>query len=184
VALTANVIKDKAEYLEKGMDDALSKPLSVKEITDVIQNLVLTCPIDEDEEMEEQLPELELNAPSGEMVNQLLDLEMLTSYVEIVGTKPVYQSIAMFEDKMPEYIAILDSNMTAKDKDGIKFEAHKIKGAARSIGLKHIQQVAQKAQSPELPAWWENINDWVDEIKQGYQNDLTVLKDWLAQQEK
>jgi len=184
VALTANVIKDKAEYLEKGMDDALSKPLSVKEITDVIQNLVLTCPIDEDEEMEEQLPELELNAPSGEMVNQLLDLEMLTSYVEIVGTKPVYQSIAMFEDKMPEYIAILDSNMTAKDKDGIKFEAHKIKGAAGSIGLKHIQQVAQKAQSPELPAWWENINDWVDEIKQGYQNDLTVLKDWLAQQEK
>ncbi|MCW8330107.1 aerobic respiration two-component sensor histidine kinase ArcB [Photobacterium sp. SDRW27] len=184
VALTANVIKDKAEYLEKGMDDALSKPLSVKAITDVIQRLVLTCPIDEDEEMEEPLPEQDNNVPSDEMVNQLLDLEMLTSYVDIVGTQPVYQSIAMFEEKMPEYIAILDSNMTAKDKDGIKFEAHKIKGAAGSIGLKHIQQVAQKAQSPELPAWWENINDWVDEIKDGYQNDLSVLKDWLAQQEK
>ncbi|GAL05941.1 aerobic respiration control sensor protein ArcB [Photobacterium aphoticum] len=104
--------------------------------------------------------------------------------MEIVGTQPVYDSIAMFEEKMPEYIAILDSNMTAKDQDGIKFEAHKIKGAAGSIGLKHIQQVAQKAQSPELPAWWENINDWVDEIKNGYHNDLQVLKEWLAQQEK
>ncbi|MCG7586062.1 aerobic respiration two-component sensor histidine kinase ArcB [Photobacterium sp. OFAV2-7] len=184
VALTANVIKDKAEYLEKGMDDALSKPLSVKAITDVIQRLVLTCPLDEDEDMDDQLPEPENTALSEDMVNQLLDLEMLSSYVEIVGTKPVYDSIAMFEAKMPEYIEILDSNMTAKDKDGIKFEAHKIKGAAGSIGLKHIQQVAQKAQSPELPAWWENINDWVDEIKDGYQNDLNVLKGWLASQEK
>ncbi len=185
VALTANVIKDKAEYLEKGMDDALSKPLSVKAITEVIQRLVLTCPIDEDEEMDDQLPEQEVNGLSEDMVNQLLDLEMLISYVEIVGTKPVYDSITMFEEKMPEYIEILDSNMTAKDKDGIKFEAHKIKGAAGgAIGLKHIQQVAQKAQSPELPAWWENISDWVDEIKDGYQNDLNVLKGWLATQEK
>ena len=184
VALTANVIKDKGEYLAKGMDDAISKPLSVKAITDVIQRLVLTCPLDE-EEGEELVVESE--SPQGvsdEMFNTLLDLEMLSSYVEIVGTKPVYDSIAMFEAKMPEYIAILDSNMTAKDQDGIKFEAHKIKGAAGSIGLKHIQQVAQKAQSPELPAWWENINDWVDEIKEGYHNDLEVLKDWLAQQEK
>ncbi|KHT61730.1 ATPase [Photobacterium gaetbulicola] len=184
VALTANVIKDKSEYLAKGMDDAISKPLSVKAITEVIQRLVLTCPL-EDEEGEELVVESDSpNGVSDEMFNTLLDLEMLSSYVEIVGTKPVYDSIAMFEAKMPEYIAILDSNMTAKDQDGIKFEAHKIKGAAGSIGLKHIQQVAQKAQSPELPAWWENINDWVDEIKDGYHNDLQVLKDWLAQQEK
>ncbi|PSW19015.1 aerobic respiration two-component sensor histidine kinase ArcB [Photobacterium sanctipauli] len=184
VALTANVIKDKNEYLGKGMDDAISKPLSVKAITDVIQRLVLTCPLDDEEESEEVEVQSDDNAPSDETINQLLDLEMLSSYVEIVGTKPVYDSIAMFEEKMPEYIEILDSNMTAKDQDGIKFEAHKIKGAAGSIGLKHIQQVAQKAQSPELPAWWENINDWVDEIKEGYHNDLKVLKEWLAQQEK
>lgn len=179
VALTANVVNDKSEYLAKGMDDALSKPLTVKAITEVIQRLVLTCPLndEEDETVETQV------AVSDEMINTLLDLEMLSSYVEIVGPQPVYASIAMFEEKMPEYLAILDSNMTAKDQDGIKFEAHKIKGAAGSIGLKHIQQVAQKAQSPELPAWWENINDWVDEIKNGYQNDLQVLKSWLAEQE-
>ncbi|PSW04238.1 aerobic respiration two-component sensor histidine kinase ArcB [Photobacterium lipolyticum] len=181
VALTANVISDKAEYLDKGMDEALSKPLSVKAITDVIQRLVLTCSLDEPDE-----PGYDnaTDSPSDEMINQLLDLEMLTSYVDIVGSKPVYESIAMFEKMMPEYIAILDSNMTAKDKDGIKFEAHKIKGAAGSIGLKHIQQIAQKAQSPELPAWWENINDWVDEIKNGYRNDIQVLKEWLAKQKQ
>ncbi|MGF1873475.1 aerobic respiration two-component sensor histidine kinase ArcB [Photobacterium indicum] len=193
VALTANVISDKNEYIEKGMDEALSKPLSVKAITDVIQRLVLTCPLDDfdDDEAIETIepvsnvqPAVVVEHSNNEMFNQLLDLEMLESYVEIVGTKPVHESIAMFEKMMPDYIAILDSNMTAKDKDGIKFEAHKIKGAAGSIGLKHIQQVAQKAQSPELPAWWENINDWVDEIKNGYAHDLNVLREWVAEQEK
>ncbi|MGF1725985.1 aerobic respiration two-component sensor histidine kinase ArcB [Photobacterium nomapromontoriensis] len=178
VALTANVVNDKSEYMDKGMDDALSKPLSVKAITEVIQHLVLTCSLDEEDDDTLEAHE----TVSEDMINTLLDLDMLSSYVEIVGPQPVYASIAMFEEKMPEYIAILDSNMVAKDQDGIKFEAHKIKGAASSIGLKHIQQVAQKAQSPELPAWWENINDWVDEIKEGYQNDLQVLKSWLAQQ--
>jgi two-component system aerobic respiration control sensor histidine kinase ArcB len=71
--------------------------------------------------------------------------------------------------------------MVAKDQDGIVSEAHKIKGAAGSIGLKHIQSVAQKAQTPDAPAWWENIGDWVDEIKNEYQNDILVLKQWLAQ---
>ena len=69
--------------------------------------------------------------------------------------------------------------MMAEDQDGIASEAHKIKGAAGSIGLKHIQKVAQKAQSPQMPAWWENIGDWVEEIKNEYQNDIKVLKTWL-----
>ena len=179
VALTANVVNDKTEYLAKGMDEVLNKPLSVKAITYVIENLVLSCSheIDENDDSLDSS-----NTAQTNMIDTLLDLEMLTSYVEIVGTEPVYTSIAMFEKMMPDYLAILDSNMTAKDQDGIKFEAHKIKGAAGSIGLKHIQQVAQMAQSPELPAWWENINDWVDEIKYSYQDDINVLKTWLKQQ--
>lgn len=182
VALTANVVNDKTEYFDKGMDEVLNKPLTVKAITSVIDNLVLSCSheLDDDGLIDNETDQADTTSVS--MIDTLLDLEMLTSYVEIVGTEPVYTSIEMFEKMMPDYLAILDSNMTAKDQDGIKFEAHKIKGAAGSIGLKHIQQVAQKAQSPELPAWWENINDWVDEIKYSYQDDINVLKTWLKQQ--
>ncbi|PSU83928.1 aerobic respiration two-component sensor histidine kinase ArcB [Photobacterium phosphoreum] len=182
VALTANVVNDKTEYLAKGMDEVLNKPLSVKAITSVIENLVLSC----SDEVQVNVFNDDMadnnHLTHGSVIDTLLDLEMLTSYVEIVGTEPVYTSIEMFEKMMPDYLAILDSNMIAKDQDGIKFEAHKIKGAAGSIGLKHIQQIAQKAQSPELPAWWENINDWVDEIKYSYQDDINVLKTWLKQQ--
>ncbi|MCW8332225.1 aerobic respiration two-component sensor histidine kinase ArcB [Vibrio paucivorans] len=176
VALTANVLKNKSEYIEQGMDDALSKPLSVVAIQEVISKY---CNIDTQPSKPEVVTKVDEQV--SELYQQLLDIDMLESYVGIVGTKPVLDSIEMFEQMMPEYIEILDSNMMAKDQAGIVSEAHKIKGAAGSIGLKHIQKVAQKAQSPDMPAWWENIADWVEEIKNEYQHDIRILKDWLGQ---
>ena len=182
VALTANVMKDRREYLDNGMDDAISKPLAVQAMQAVIDKFFVNR-IESQEEVviEPEVVEDFTPTPSPVINTHLLDLDMLESYVDIVGVKPVYDSIKMFEDMMPDYIEVLDSNMTAKDQDGIVSEAHKIKGAAGSIGLKHIQSVAQKAQSPDMPAWWENISDWVEEIKNEYQNDIQVLKSWLEQ---
>ena len=180
VALTANVIKDKKMYLDQGMDEALSKPLNVKAMTQTIQRveakktLSTTILVLKNKERD----------VSTETIDALLDMEMLSSYVDIVGTDPVLESVKMFEQLMPEYLQILDSNRIARDQKGIVFEAHKIKGAAGSIGLKRIQQVAQKAQSPELPMWWENVDDWIDEIKGGYQADIIVLKQWLKEQDE
>ncbi|KIP77769.1 ATPase [Vibrio harveyi] len=182
VALTANVMKDRREYLDNGMDDAISKPLAVQAMQSVIDKFFVNRIENQKEEVvEPELVEDVTPTPSPVINTHLLDLDMLESYVDIVGVKPVYDSIKMFEDMMPDYIQILDSNMMAKDQDGIVSEAHKIKGAAGSIGLKHIQSVAQKAQSPDMPAWWENISDWVEEIKNEYQNDIQVLKSWLEQ---
>lgn len=182
VALTANVINDKNSYLAQGMDDAISKPISVSALNQVITYHALAGEaVSESADVSETETKAE-RPVANEQAERLLDMDMLTGYVELVGMKPVRQSIEMFESTMPDYIAILDSNMTARDQDGIVSEAHKIKGAAGSIGLKHIQKVAQKAQSPDLPAWWENIADWVDEIKAGYPHDLSVLKTWLDEQ--
>lgn len=176
VALTANVLKNKDEYRQKGMDDAISKPLSVGAVQEVLAKMT-------GKELPQTSQEQESvqSAIGNEVYSRLLDLDMLESYVSIVGAQPVIESVQLFEEMMPSYLAVLDSNMVAKDQQGIASEAHKIKGAAGSIGLKHIQSVAQKAQTPDAPAWWENITDWVDEIKNDYQSDIQVLKQWLAQ---
>ncbi|MUK91101.1 aerobic respiration two-component sensor histidine kinase ArcB [Aliivibrio fischeri] len=184
IALTANLLKEKDEYFKNGMDEALSKPLSVKALTEVLEQFSMS---DKKIDIPSVPQEQEVSSEPTEndqLIECLLDLEMLESYIEIVGTKPIYANIEMFEKSMKEYIQILDTNMTARDQDGIVFETHKMKGAAGSIGLKHIQQVAQKAQSPDLPAWWENIDDWVEEIKNEYEHDIQILKSWLEQQDK
>jgi len=175
VALTANVLKDKKEYLDAGMDDVLSKPLAVPALTAVIQQYW-------DHHAQ---PEPEAAAvDTGSLQDRLLDIPMLEQYLTLVGPKLIHQSLAMFEQMMPGYLAILDSNMTARDQKGIAEEGHKIKGAAGSVGLKHLQQVAQQIQTTTLPAWWDNVQEWIDELKHDWRQDVQVLKDWVSEAEK
>ncbi|MDE9448509.1 Hpt domain-containing protein, partial [Xenorhabdus bovienii] len=91
---------------------------------------------------------------------------------DLVGPKMIADNLVIFETMMPSYLALLDLNMTARDQKGITEEAHKIKGAAGSVGLRHLQQLAQQIQSPDLPAWWDNVQEWVDELKLEWKNDI------------
>ena len=171
VALTANVLKDKKEYMDAGMDDVLSKPLSVPALTAMIKKFWDTV---EDEEESAMTP-----VESGK-TQQLLDIPMLEQYIELVGPKLITDGLAVFEKMMPGYLSVLESNLTARDQKGIVEEGHKIKGAAGSIGLRHLQQLGQQIQSPDLPAWWDNVGEWVEEMKSEWQTDVAILKAWVA----
>ncbi|MDX7997983.1 aerobic respiration two-component sensor histidine kinase ArcB [Xenorhabdus sp. Reich] len=171
IALTANVLKDKKEYLDAGMDDVLNKPLSVKALKAVMAKYW-----GKSSELKHTLLEADIVKKDEE----LLDTEMLNQYIELVGPKMIVDNLALFETMMPNYLALLDLNMTARDQKGITEEAHKIKGAAGSVGLRHLQQLAQQIQSPDLPAWWDNVQEWVDELNSEWKNDTETLRNWLS----
>lgn len=175
VALTANVLKDKQEYLDSGMDDILSKPLSVPELMVIIQKIGISQP-----------KILSKSQEQGAMKSNesILDLTMLEQYMELVGPQLIIQSLAMYEQVMPGYLSVLESNMTARDQKGITEEAHKIKGASGSVGLHHLQQLAEQIQTSTLPAWWDNVEDWIDELTVEWRNDVKVLQNWVNAQEK
>lgn len=176
VALTANVLKDKREYLDAGMDDVLSKPLAVPALTAMIKKYWNY------QSEEAVIPAQEVRMDEKKLA--LLDVVMLEQYIELVGPKLIQQSLDMFEQMMPGYLDVLDSNMMARDQKGIAEEGHKIKGAAGSVGLVHLQQLAKQIQSPELPAWWDNVQEWIDELKHEWRNDVKVLREWVAVAEK
>ncbi|WP_065650298.1 aerobic respiration two-component sensor histidine kinase ArcB [Pantoea eucrina] len=173
VALTANVLKDKKEYLDAGMDDVLSKPLAVPALTAVIKKFW-------DYQGEAQETDMPVADTQSRM---LLDVAMLEQYIELVGPDLITQSLTMFEQMMPGYLDVLDSNMMARDQKGIAEEGHKIKGAAGSVGLLHLQALAKQIQSPELPAWWDNVQEWIDELRQEWRQDVAVLREWVAERE-
>ncbi|HCR6437594.1 TPA: aerobic respiration two-component sensor histidine kinase ArcB [Shigella flexneri] len=174
VALTANVLKDKQEYLNAGMDDMLSKPLSVPALTAMIKKFWDT------QDDEESTVTTEENSKS----EALLDIPMLEQYLELVGPKLITDGLAVFEKMMPGYVSVLESNLTAQDKKGIVEEGHKIKGAAGSVGLRHLQQLGQQIQSPDLPAWEDNVGEWIEEMKEEWRHDVEVLKAWVAKATK
>ncbi|MDC3849856.1 aerobic respiration two-component sensor histidine kinase ArcB [Escherichia coli] len=174
VALTANVLKDKQEYLNAGMDDVLSKPLSVPALTAMIKKFWDT------QDDEESTVTTEENSKS----EALLDIPMLEQYLELVGPKLITDGLAVFEKMMPGYVSVLEWNLTAQDKKGIVEEGHKIKGAAGSVGLRHLQQLGQQIQSPDLPAWEDNVGEWIEEMKEEWRHDVEVLKAWVAKATK
>ncbi|MGP2431375.1 aerobic respiration two-component sensor histidine kinase ArcB [Escherichia coli] len=174
VALTANVLKDKQEYLNAGMDDVLSKQLSVPALTAMIKKFWDT------QDDEESTVTTEENSKS----EALLDIPMLEQYLELVGPKLITDGLAVFEKMMPGYVSVLESNLTAQDKKGIVEEGHKIKGAAGSVGLRHLQQLGQQIQSPDLPAWEDNVGEWIEEMKEEWRHDVEVLKAWVAKATK
>lgn len=173
VALTANVLRNKQDYLDAGMDDVLSKPLEVPALVRVIRKFW-------DGQVVSSVP----GKPEQERSTDVLDIDMLTQYLEIAGTKVIHDGLDMFRKTMPGYLTLLKSNLMAHDQDGIVFEGHKIKGAAGSIGLCHLQQLGQQIQNRDLPAWWDNVTEWIDEIEHHWQQDAQALQSWLDQIKK
>jgi two-component system aerobic respiration control sensor histidine kinase ArcB len=169
VALTANVVNSKSEFAKAGMVDVIHKPIN--------RNAVVHCfnsvfAIGEEPEAEPAVnPKQALSRSSM----PILDLDLVEQFCETIGVKVLNDSINLFKQVMPDYMKVLESNLFAKDQDGIASEAHKIKGAAGSIGLARIQRLANKIQSPELPAWWDNVEDWIHQLSHDYPEDLKLL---------
>lgn len=162
VALTANLIRDKTEYYDHGMVAVIGKPLAVDNLNATLRSLFVSCP---------------LNGTQEPMVDDaILERAYIEEYAAMVGKPVLLQAVTLFEQMMPEYLARLDANLVARDQAGIASEAHKIKSAAGAIGLKRIHLLSKQAQSPELPAWWENIADWIEGIRHHYPEDIAQLK--------
>ena len=170
VALTANLINNQQQYQQHGMQSVIGKPLSLDNLRKTLNEIFIVCSLPVE-------PEL-----TDAQEKHLLDINFLQDFTSVVGCDVMASAIDLFEQSMPEYLDILNSALTARDKQGIVEEAHKIKSAAGAIGLKRIYQLAQQAQSPDLPAWQENIHDWVESISAEYQGDLERLRHWLQQQ--
>jgi len=175
VALTANVFSEPRQFTDKGMDDAIGKPLSVSVFNNMLARHFSDfkgAPLIEEaqQEVNETIPEEE----------ELFNEKVLREFSDFLPASIMLDNLKLFEETMPEYLSILDNHMVAKNQEGIVSQSHKIKSAAASVGLLRIQELAQKMQSPDLPAWWDNVEDWYELIQSLYVKDINELKKWIV----
>lgn len=179
VALTANVIKKRQEYLQNGMDDVIAKPVKKSRIIQVFNELFAS-----DLRSDLPQPDTSKNAIVIEKESEkLLDLDLLVMLIETIGEGMVEASLAVFEDKIPEYMEILNVSLAADDKDEVCSQAHKIKGAAGSVGLTRVQSIANMIQQGEHPTWWENVHEWTEQLQMAIGHDVPYLHEWLKKQQ-
>lgn len=175
IALTANVMHNKKDYQQNGMDDVLRKPLSLEELT--------TCLIDYfGDESAVNLALKKTTEQTSSLAH--FDLKMLNELVEMLGVGFLQNSLALFKNTMPDYLKELLSAFTAYQQDQEKkpdvlSAAHKIKGAAASVGLKRVQQLAAQAQDPDNPHWAMHITEWITQLEQVWLSDVEELARYL-----
>ncbi|KXI29251.1 aerobic respiration two-component sensor histidine kinase ArcB [Paraglaciecola hydrolytica] len=174
VALTANVIKTRQEYLDNGMDDVIAKPVKKSRIIEVFNALFAEQPSKPYQPVEE---------PKCDKLDAILDLDLLQMLVDTIGHEMVRTSVKVFQENIPEYLEILQLSLSANEKDEVCGQAHKIKGAAGSVGLARVQKIANQIQQGDHPAWWQNVHDWVEELHEAANQDLQKLINWVGQQD-
>jgi len=181
VALTANVVKKRQEYLDNGMDDVIAKPVKKSRVIQVFNQLfadqdkaVVEQPVIEVKTLEKR-PE---NKP-GNKLREVLDLDLLTMLSDTIGADMLGNSIKVFKESMPGYLEMLQLSLSAEEKDEVCSHAHKIKGAAGSVGLAEVQKIANQIQQGDHPAWWQNVHDWLEELQQAYEHDVMCLEEWV-----
>jgi two-component system aerobic respiration control sensor histidine kinase ArcB len=172
VALTANVIKKREEYLQNGMDDIIAKPIKKSRVIEVFNEL-----FGEDQLQTERPSASEV--VSIPKVDKILDIDMLQMLIDTIGEDMVRTSLGVFQEKIPEYMELLKVSLAANEKSDVCSEAHKIKGAAGSVGLSRVQKTANKIQQGDHPTWWENVHDWVEELEMAIEQDVEHLLEWV-----
>ena len=177
VALTANVIKKRDEYLENGIDDVIAKPIKKSRVIEVFNELFHAPPAPLEVDGEVARPE------PNKTLSNILDMDLLQMLVDTIGDEMVRASVKVFQEKMPEYMEILQLSLSADEKSEVCSQAHKIKGAAGSVGLARVQRIANQIQQGDHPTWWENVHDWVEELQMAVQHDMKALHDWLNEQQ-
>jgi len=115
--------------------------------------------------------------------DNVLDVDLLGMLIETIGDSMVKTSLGVFKDKIPEYVEEIKVALAAQDKDEVCSQAHKIKGAASSVGLSRVQASANQIQQGDHPAWWENVHDWMEHLEMALEQDVPTLEQWIIDNE-
>ena len=175
IALTANVVQKKEEYLAQGMDDVIHKPLSLDELNQCLFDY-----------FGEEITQFEPTETKQPQVSSDFDTKMLGELVEMLGVNFVQDNLTLFEQTMDGYIIELQQAYQAylqdpKQQSNVLSSAHKIKGALASVGLKRLQEIASRAQNAETEQWRDNIENWVNLLATEWQGEVDKLRVWLSE---
>ncbi len=171
VALTANVGKAEEQLRGIRMQGALAKPVNTQKLDTMLAELF-------EQEPQPALAE-EKPAVKASGSNTVLDEQTLLDYLETLGADAFEQSIELFEQLLPSYLNRMVEYVVTQNLEEFQSAAHKLKGAASSVGLAEIQKRAKDYEHIEDPKWGlleTQLMDFHSEINR----DVELLRAWVT----
>jgi len=166
VAMTAHALSgDKEKFLQAGMDDYISKPVSLEKITPVLQRWLskptTNPPLTQDSQ--------EQASPSHSPGDTIWDQEDLLN--RLGDDAELAQEVleAFFED-IPAAISQLEATIQEDDLKEVSDRGHFIKGASRNVGAMALQKTAMAiehaASLKEAREYIKHLREQFDQFKE------------------
>ncbi|MFT4928424.1 MAG: two-component system aerobic respiration control sensor histidine kinase ArcB [Phenylobacterium sp.] len=177
VALTANVGKAQEQLRGINIQGALAKPINTQKLDNMLAELFEQKPV---QSVSSKAPP----KPAATTVQPILDEQTLKDYLETLGAHAFKQSIELFEQLLPSYLNKMVESVVVRNLEEFQSSAHKLKGAAGSVGLAIIQLRAKDFERNETPKW-EFLEKQLMDFHQEINRDVETLKahvnKWAAQ---
>lgn len=178
VALTANVRSAEQELEGISIQGALAKPINTVKLDKILADLFGI------KQTRSNGPQLKVSAAALADINaHLLDVETIEDFVNSMGLVVFKRSSQLFEKLNPQYQQELLTSLNSGDREEYKSVAHKLKGAAGSVGLNDVQLHAKVMEYGALDESDEVLKQWLDVLADKINEGQHALHLFLQQLE-
>ena len=170
VVLSANVRKAEQQLDGVAVEGSLAKPINTAKLDQMLARLFSPSAVKL--QQTNQQPQLHND-------NQILDTDILNDYLQSLGKDAIRRSVQLFAQLLPGYMNRLME--TAVQKQELEFQeaAHKLKGAAASVGLLWVQQQAKRLELE--PVNWQGLERQLVDYHLKTEQHLAALSDYVEQ---
>jgi two-component system, OmpR family, aerobic respiration control sensor histidine kinase ArcB len=169
VVLSANVRKAEQQLAGMHIDGALAKPINTTKLDLMLARLFSPSAV-----KLQQIKEVDESDDE-----QLLDYITLNDYIQSLGKDAMKRSAQLFAQLLPGYMNRLMETAIQKQEKDFQEAAHKLKGAAASVGLLWVQQQAKKFE--QEPLNWQGLETLLIDFHLKTEQHLAALSDYIEQ---
>ncbi|TMO58771.1 aerobic respiration two-component sensor histidine kinase ArcB [Pseudoalteromonas aurantia] len=170
VALTANVRSAEKELQGISIQGALAKPINTTRLDKMLAELFGI-----DSQKSHSNSEQPINVLDHAQY-ELLDVETIIDFVSSMGVTPFKRSSDLFETLSPKYCSELRVALKQDDITEYSSVAHKLKGAAGSVGLQEVQLHAKVMELDASKVESDVLESWIVELEEKIELGLRSLK--------
>lgn len=190
VALTANVMQDKSVFQVKGMDDVLRKPLSVTALMECLTQYFDDSTIAAEKSSQDQVKSaVKFEQDFDPAYAEDIDFSHINELTAVIGRAAYRQNLAHYRQARHAELDIRSvyqqfcAQPDAQMKERLCQAAHKLKGAAGSLGLHKVQRLADHIQHGEAADWEAKLSARMAELDTAENRSLQYLQNWIAEVE-
>jgi len=178
VALTANVRSAEEELEGISIQGALAKPINTVKLDKMLADLF------DIKQAKSTEPQLKVSEEALKEINaHLLDVETIEDFVNSMGLDVFKRSSQLFEKLNPQYQQEMLTSLNSNDREEYKSVAHKLKGAAGSVGLNDVQLHAKVMEYGAIEESDEVLQEWLDVLADKINEGQQALHLFLQQLE-